>query len=44
MESKKIIKVTRELAEEVSYIYAASWKTAYRGIVPQSYLDGLSQE
>lgn len=29
--------------EAVSHIYEASWKSAYRGIVPQAYLDSLSQ-
>ena len=32
----------REEAEAVGGIYAASWKAAYRGIVPQAYLDELS--
>ena len=27
----------------VSHIYEESWKYAYRGIVPQSYLDNLSE-
>ena len=26
---------------EVSRIYEESWKTAYRDIVPQAYLDGI---
>lgn len=26
---------------DVSRVYAQSWKTAYRGIVPQDYLDGI---
>ena len=26
----------------IGEIYAQSWKTAYKGIVPQEYLDGLS--
>lgn len=26
---------------EVSRIYEESWKFAYQGIVPQSYLDGI---
>lgn len=30
--------------EEVSRIYALSWKHAYRGIVPQHYLDSLTDE
>lgn len=34
-------RVTCETASEVSHIYALAWKTAYRGIVPQSYLDEL---
>ena len=25
----------------ISYIHASSWKTAYKGIVPQEYLDNL---
>lgn len=29
-------------ADEISRIYAASWRTAYRGIVPQKYLDNLN--
>ena len=29
-------------AEVVGNIYANSWKAAYRGIVPQAYLDGLA--
>lgn len=28
--------------DHVSRIYALSWKTAYRGIIPQAYLDGLA--
>lgn len=28
----------------VGKIYAESWKYAYKGIVPQSFLDGLSEE
>ncbi|MGE4486137.1 MAG: N-acetyltransferase family protein [Oscillospiraceae bacterium] len=34
----------KEEADEISRIYALSWKTAYRGIVPQTYLDGLSEK
>ena len=26
---------------EVRRIYEESWKSAYRGIVPQAYLDGI---
>lgn len=31
-------------AETISRIYAESWKAAYQGIVPQAYLDGLSDQ
>lgn len=37
----KIRPIKPEEAEAVSRIYALSWKTAYRGIVPQSCLDTL---
>lgn len=40
----EIIPVTKEMASTVSHIYALSWKTAYRNIVPQAYLDDLSLE
>jgi len=30
-------------ADDISRIYASSWRYAYRGIVPQAYLDGLSE-
>ena len=29
-------------ADEISRIYAQSWKTAYRGMIPDDYLDSLS--
>lgn len=29
---------------QVSRVYALSWKTAYRGIIPQSYLDELPED
>lgn len=32
-----------EEVNDVSRIYARSWKAAYRGIVPQDYLDGLPE-
>lgn len=38
----EIIALTETLASEASYIYAKSWKAAYKDIVPQKYLDGLS--
>lgn len=30
-------------ADDISRIYASSWRCAYRGIVPQAYLDRLSE-
>ena len=36
--------VTPATASQASRIYASAWKTAYRGIVPQAYLDALSPE
>ncbi len=29
--------------DDVSRVYAQSWKAAYRGIVPQDYLDGIPE-
>lgn len=40
----EIIELTKALASEASHIYAKSWKAAYKGIVPQRYLDDLSTE
>ncbi len=40
----EISKITKETASIASHIYAKSWKTAYRKIVPDSYLDTLSLE
>jgi ribosomal protein S18 acetylase RimI-like enzyme len=31
-------------AHEISRIYALSWKTGYRGMIPQDYLDALSED
>ena len=39
-----IVPMTSGDASRVSHIYAASWKAAYRGIVPQDYLDSLDPE
>lgn len=39
-----IEKITERNASRASHIYALSWKSAYRGIVPQAYLDELSLE
>jgi diamine N-acetyltransferase len=33
-----------EDAHEISRIYALSWKTGYRGMIPQDYLDALSED
>lgn len=40
----KIIKVSQVDASEISNIYAKSWKAAYQGILPQSYLDKLTND
>ena len=37
----KIRKGTLEDVKDISNIYALSWKSAYKGIVPQKYLDEL---
>ncbi|MFB0920937.1 MAG: GNAT family N-acetyltransferase [Oscillospiraceae bacterium] len=29
--------------DEISRIYALSWKTAYRGLIPDDYLDSISE-
>ncbi len=39
----QILEMTKEFGE-TSHIYAKSWKAAYRGIVPQTYLDNLTPE
>ena len=39
-----IEEITKKTASTASHIYAASWKEAYKGIVPQDYLDTLDQE
>jgi ribosomal protein S18 acetylase RimI-like enzyme len=31
-------------AAEIGRVYTSSWKTAYKGLIPQAYLDGLSEE
>ena len=40
----KIERITEKLAPIASYIYASSWKSAYRGLVPLDFLDELSDE
>ena len=39
-----ICQPTTENALEISRIYAASWKSAYRGMIPQGYLDQLRED
>lgn len=39
MEIRRFAKTDK--IEDVSKVYAESWKTAYKGIVPQDYLDKL---
>ena len=41
MEIRKITQTDN--FDAISRIYALSWKTAYKGIVPQQYLDELSE-
>ena len=43
-QAMNIEKITRDTAAQTSYIYAMSWKTGYKGIIPQSYLDQISLE
>jgi len=40
----KIRSAGAEDAHEISRIYALSWKTGYRGMIPQDYLDALSED
>lgn len=40
----RIIPLTPENASAASRIYALSWKSGYRGLVPQDYLDALTEE
>ncbi|WP_017754026.1 GNAT family N-acetyltransferase [Calidifontibacillus oryziterrae] len=42
--SVKIKKATTKDSESISKIHALSWKTAYKGIVPQQYLDELKDD
>lgn len=42
MEIRQLLPEDDRLA--VSRIYAESWRYAYRGIVPQAFLDGLSED
>lgn len=39
-----IERITPLTAEEVATIYVKSWQTAYKGIMPQDFLDKLDSE
>lgn len=41
MEIRRFLKTDN--IDDVSRVYAQSWKSAYRGIVPQDYLDNISE-
>lgn len=40
----EIRKATLDDTKDISRIYALSWKKAYKGIVPQAYLDELRED
>lgn len=40
----KVRQVGPEMAQVVSGVFAASWKAAYRGIISDSYLDGMPED
>lgn len=40
----KIKKATIADVKDISKIHASSWKSAYKGIVPQAYLDELKED
>ncbi len=37
----KILKFTPDMAEEVSKLYALTWKESYKGIMPDEYLNSI---
>lgn len=43
-EVMEILKMKKEMASQVSHIYALAWKRAYHTIIPQDYLEDLSLE
>lgn len=43
-DAMKIIEITAENKDQACRIISESWKTAYRGIVPQDYLDALGPD
>lgn len=40
----EIRKATIDDVKDISRIHALSWKSAYKGIVPQTYLDELKED
>ncbi|MBN2878202.1 MAG: GNAT family N-acetyltransferase [Clostridia bacterium] len=40
----EIIEATREMAHELAQVHISSWQAAYKGLIPQSFLDSLSIE
>ncbi|WP_258000297.1 GNAT family N-acetyltransferase [Bacillus sp. Marseille-P3661] len=44
MISLKIRKASKEDVKAVARVYVDGWKTTYRGLVPEDYLNGLSYE
>jgi ribosomal protein S18 acetylase RimI-like enzyme len=40
----KIIRATVDRAEDIGYVHAMSWQSAYQGIVPQEYLANITPE
>lgn len=40
----EIVRATADKAEDIGYVHAMSWKEAYRGIVPQEFLDNFTPE
>ena len=38
----EIIEATREMAHELAQVHISSWQAAYKGLIPQSFLDSLS--
>ena len=40
----EIVIASPEMAESIAKVYIKSWQSAYKGIIPQSFLDNLSVE
>lgn len=43
-EYMEIRKATIDDVKDISHIHALSWKSAYKGIIPQAYLDKLKED